>query len=227
MALYTTIHLHNVNLGKENKYAGWFDGIHREESSQLQGFKSTDHYEVAKPQIMGDATQARGYMSAYEFDLPMPELDVVALEPLITGARNLGMIHNDETEHLYSYHIYSDWKGRANWQTEQPLPSISIILGNNVLGRAAAYYKRYNEVHSVEVTNVAGHVAMKRDLLFTNTDFSGRALDTSPNGIALEPRSTTSSLARSVNYFSQINGDKFWPGGVARAGDLSGYIDKA
>ena len=65
------------------------------------------------------------------------------------------------------------------------------------------------------------------DLLFTITDFGGRALGKSPSGIAMEPRSTAGSLARTVHYFSKISGDKFWPGGIAYAGDLSVYPDKA
>jgi hypothetical protein len=254
MALYTTIHLHNINPGDESKYAEWFDGEHRDKVSQLRGFKSADRFEVTKPQIMGDAPQAWKYLSVYDFDLPTPELDVVALGPLIADARDAGMIRDDETERLYSYSMYSDWKGSVNWQTDQPLSGISVLLGNYVPGRAAEYHKWYDEVHSIEVANVPGHVAMKRgllspvqieprhycpgdqlvmcaqqtdDLQFTITDFVGRALGTSPSGIAMKPRSTAGSLARTVHYFSKISGDKFWPGGIAYAGDISVYPDKA
>ena len=87
MALYTTIHLHNINPGDESKYTEWFDGVHRDKVSQLRGFKSADRYEVTKAQIMGDAPQAWRYLSVYDFDLPTPELDVVALGPLIADAR--------------------------------------------------------------------------------------------------------------------------------------------
>ncbi len=129
----------------------------------------------------------------------------------------------------------------------EPFSGVSIILANYVPGRAAEYHKWYDEVHSVEVTNVPGHVAMKRgelsplqieprhycpgdqlilcaqqtdDLLFTIRDFSTRARGVSPSGVAMEPRSSSGSVARTVHYFNKISGDRFWPGGVAYAGDL-------
>ncbi len=54
MALYTTIHLHNVPAGREAEYAAWFDGAHREALPRLRGFRSADRYEVAAEQIMAD-----------------------------------------------------------------------------------------------------------------------------------------------------------------------------
>jgi hypothetical protein len=113
--------------------------------------------------------------------------------------------------------------------------------------------KWYDEVHSVEVTHVPGHVAMKRgelaaiqieprrycpgdqlvlcaqqtdDLAFTVKDFSARAQGKSPSGIAMQPRSTSGSFARTVHYFRKISGQVFWRGGVAYAGDLSVYPGK-
>jgi len=35
MALYTTIHLHNVPAGREAEYAVWFDGPHRDALARL------------------------------------------------------------------------------------------------------------------------------------------------------------------------------------------------
>ena len=112
----------------------------------------------------------------------------------------------------------------------------------------------YENVHSVEVANVPGHVAMKRgelaevqieprrycpgdqlvmtaqqsdDLPFTIGDFVARALGHSPSGIAMEPRSSAGSLARTVHYFRKISGTAFWPGGIAYGGDWSAYPDKS
>ena len=253
MTLCTTIHLHNVPAGREAEYAGWFDGAHRCALAHLRGFESADRYEVANEQIMPDIPQPWRFLSVYDFDLPAPEIDIPALGPLIAEARDAGTIADDETERLYTYRLYSDWKGSPNWQRAEPFSGVSIILANYVPGRAAEYHKWYDEVHSVEVTNVPGHVAMKRgelsplqieprrycpgdqlilcaqqtdDLLFTIRDFSMRARGVSPSGIAMEPRSSSGSVARTVHYFNKISGDRFWPGGVAYAGDLSVYQDK-
>ena len=254
MALYTTVHLHNVPAGREAEYATWFDGSHRADLARLRGFREAQRYEVAAHQIMPDIPQPWRFMSVYDFDLPDPKIDVPALGPLVAGARDTGMIAADETERLYTYRLYSDWKGSPNWQRDQPFAGVSIILGNYVAGRAAEYHKWYDEVHSVEVTNVPGHVAMKRgelseiqieprhycpgdqlilcanqtdDLLFTIKDFSARARGVSPSGIAMEPRSSSGSFARTVHYFNKVSGDRFWPGGIAYAGDLSAYPDKS
>ena len=105
-------------------------------------------------------------------------------------------------------------------------------------------------MHSVEVINVPGLVAMKRgelaplqieprrycpgdqlvmcaqqtdDLLFTIKDFSARAGGRSPSGIAMQPRSSSGSTARTVHYFRKVSGAKFWGAGIAYAGDLSVY----
>jgi len=254
MTLCTTIHLHNVCAGREAEYAGWFDGAHRSALAHLRGFESADRYEVANEQIMPDIPQPWRFLSVYDFDLPAPEIDIPAFGPLIATGRDAGMIAADETERLYTYRLYSDWKGSPNWQRAEPFSGVSIILANYVPGRAGEYHKWYDEVHSVEVTNVPGHVAMKRgelsalqieprrycpgdqlilcaqqtdDLLFTIRDFSARARGVSPSGIAMEPRSSSGSVARTVHYFIKISGNRFWPGGVAYAGDLSVYPDKA
>jgi hypothetical protein len=253
MALYTTVHLHNVPAGKEADYAAWFDGPHRADLARLRGFEAADRYRVAAQQIMPDIAQPWRFMSVYDFDLPAPEIDIPALGPLIADARDAGLIEDDETERLYTYRLYSDWKGSPNWQRDQPFSGVSIIFGNYVAGRGAEYQKWYDEVHSVEVTSVPGHVAMKRgelcptqieprhycpgdqlilcanqtdDLLFTIKDFSARARGVSPSGIAMEPRSTSGSFARTVHYFDKISGERFWPGGIAYAGDLSVYPDQ-
>ncbi len=253
MALYTTLHLHNVPAAREADYAAWFDGEHRTALARLRGFAAAERYEVAAQQIMPDIAQPWRFLSIYDFDLPSPEIDVPALGPLLAEARDVGWITDDETERLYTYRLYSDWKASPNWQPDEPYSGVSVILGNYVAGRFAEYQKWYDEVHSVEVTNVPGHVAMKRgelstvqieprhycpgdqlilcaqqsdDLLFTIKDFSARARGVSPSGIAMEPRSTSGSFARTVHYFNKISGNRFWPGGVAYGGDLSVYAGK-
>lgn len=253
MALYTTIHLHNASAGREAEYASWFDGQHQADLVRLRGFKTADRYEVTPEQIMPDIAQPWRYASIYDFDYPTPEIDIPALGPLIADARDAGLITDNETERLYTYRLYSDWKSSPNHQPEQPFSGVSIILGNYVAGRFAEYQKWYDELHSVEVTNVPGKVAMKRgelspiqieprhycpgdqlilcaqqtdDLMFTIKDFSARARGVSPSGIAFESRSTAGSFARTVHYFKKISGNRFWSNGIAYAGDLSAYPDK-
>jgi hypothetical protein len=253
MALYTTIHLHNVAAGREADYATWFDGPHRASLATLRGFEAADRYEVAREQIMADIPQPWRFLSVYDSDLPNPAIDLPALGPLIAEARDAGLIAADDTERLYSYRLYSDWKGSPNWQPSEPLSGVSIILANYVPGRRAEYQKWYDEVHSIEVTNVPGHVAMKRgelsalqieprsycpgdqlvlcaqqtdDLMFTIKDFSARAGGRSPSGIAMQPRSSSGSTARTVHYFKKVSGQRFWTGGIAYGGDLSVYPGK-
>ena len=252
MALYTIIHLYNVPAGKEDEYATWFDGDHQTELGRLRGFKQTERYEVAKEQIMPDILQPWRYLSVYDFDTSTPEIDLPALAPLLANVRDRGLIAADTAERLYSYKLFGDWKASPNWQQDQPLSGVSVILGNYVAGHYEEYQEWYENVHSVEVINVPGHVAMKRgelcdvqleprhycpgdqlvlcaqqtdDLMLTLRDFSARARGVSPSGIAMEPRSKTGSFARTVHYFNKISGDKFWPGGVAYAGDLSVYSE--
>ncbi len=252
MSLYTTVHLHNVPAGRESEYAAWYEGPHTQALARLRGFKGTERYQVSAVQIMPDIAQPWQFMSIYDFDLPAPEIDLPALGPLVADARDTGLILDNDTERLYSYRMYSDWNASPNHQPDQPFSGVSIILGNYVAGRGEEYHKWYDEVHSPEVTNVPGHVAMKRgqlsevqieprhycpgdqlilcanqtdDLLFTVRDFSARARGVSPSGIAMEPRSTAGSFARTVHYFDKISGDRFWPGGIAYAGDLSVYPD--
>ncbi len=252
MALYTTLHLHNVPPGREEAYAEWFDGQHHADLTNLRGYHASERYEVSEAQIMPDIPQPWRFLSVYDFDLPAPEIDLPALGPLLATARDAGMIADDGTERIYSYRMFSDWKGSPNWQRDQPFAGVSVILGNYVAGRYEEYQKWYEEVHSVEVTNVPGHVAMKRgelsdiqieprhycpgdqlvlcanqtdDLMFTIRDFSARARGVSPSGIAMEPRSSSGSFARTVHYFDKVSGQRFWPGGIAYAGDLSVYKD--
>jgi len=252
MSLYTTVHLHNVPAGREDEYAAWYAGPHAEALGRLRGFRGTERYRVSEAQIMPDIAQPWEFMSVYDFDLPAPEIDLPALGPLVAEARDAGLILDNDTERLYSYRMYSDWKASPNHQPDQPFAGVSIILGNYVAGRGEEYHTWYDDVHSGEVTNVPGHVAMKRgelsevqieprhycpgdqlilcanqtdDLMFTIRDFSARARGVSPSGIAMEPRSTAGSFARTVHYFDKISGDRFWPGGIAYAGDLSVYAD--
>jgi hypothetical protein len=252
MALYTTLHLHNVPAGREAEYATWFDGPHRKAVTGLRGFKAVERFEVAAEQIMADIPQPWRFMSVYDLDLPEPSIDIPALGPLIAAARDIGLTAADETERMYTYRLYSDWQGSPNWRQSQPLSGVSIILANYTVGRYAEYQKWYDEVHSIEVTNVPGHVAMKRgelsplqieprrycpgdqlvmcaqqtdDLMFTIKDFSARAGSRSPSGVAMTPRSSSGSTARTVHYFKKVSGDR-WPGGIAYAGDLAVYPGK-
>jgi hypothetical protein len=254
MALYTTLHLHNVPAGREAEYAAWFDGPHRASLTALRGLKAADRFEVTREQIMADIPQPWRFLSVYDFDLLNPVIDLPTLGPLIAAARVAGLIAEDETERVYSYRLYSDWKGSPNWRSSEPFSGVSIILANYVPGRKAEYHKWYDEVHSVEVTNVPGHVAMKRgelsplqieprhhcpgdqlvlcaqqtdDLQFTIKDFSARAGGRSPSGIAMQPRSSSGSTARTVHYFGKVSGQKFWTRGIAYAGDLSVYPGKS
>uniref|UniRef100_UPI0035CA1099 hypothetical protein n=1 Tax=uncultured Sphingomonas sp. TaxID=158754 RepID=UPI0035CA1099 len=253
MALYTTIHLHNVPGDRLDDYARWFDGSHRAKLASLRGFIGADRYEVTEAQIMPDAAQPWRFLSVYDFDLPDPAIDVPALGPLVAEARDTGLVAADDAERLYSYRLFGDWKGSPNWQRDKPLSGVSVILGNYVAGRHDEYQTWYETTHSVEVTNVPGHVAMKRgelspyqveprrycpgdqlvmtaqqtdDLVFTVTDFGARALGHSPSGIVMEPRSKSGSMARTVHYFRKISGTEFWPGGIAYGGDLSVYPGK-
>jgi hypothetical protein len=250
MAFHTTLHLHNVPAGREPDYAAWFDGPHRTSLAHLRGFSAADRYAVTPEQIMSMIPQPWRFLSVYDFDLPNAAIDVPALGPLIAAARDAGMVADDETERLYTYSMHSDWKPSPNFRPDQPFSGVSIILGNYVAGRKQEYNSWYDEVHSIEVTNVPGHVAMKRgelspvqieprhycpgdqlvlcaqqtdDLALTVKDFSDRAGGRSPSGIAMQPRSDAGSFARTVHYFRKISGERFWAGGVAYAGDISVY----
>ncbi len=251
MTHYTTIHLHNVTEGREADYALWFDGTHRADLALLGGFKRADRYEVTPEQIMPDIAQPWRFLSLYEFDFAAPEIELPALGPLLAGPRDKGWINDTgEVERVLSYAMYSDWVSSTNHQKDKPFSSLNLLLANFTPGREAEYQKWYDEVHGPEVTCVPGKVAMKRgklsslqieprrftyggeiilcahqtdDLMFTVRDFSARAGGRSPSGIAMEPRSTSGSFARTVHYFKKISGTEFWPGGIAYDGDLSVY----
>lgn len=250
MTLFTIVHLYNVPAEKTDDYSRWFEQDHPAELARLRGYRSCERYEVADIQIMPDILQPWRYMTLYDFDTATPEIDLPALAPLLANVRDQGLIAADTAERIYTYQLSGDWKASPNWQRDQPLSGVSIILGNYVAGHYDEYQEWYENTHSVEVINVPGHVAMKRgeladvqleprhycpgdqlvlcaqqtdDLLFTIKDFSARARGVSPSGIAMEPRSQAGSFARTVHYFNKISGDKFWPGGIAYAGDLSVY----
>ena len=251
MTLYTTIHLHNVVPGREGDYAAWFDGSHREAVLRLRGLRSADRFEVTPEQVMPDIPQPWRYLSVYEFDLPVPEIDLPALGPLLAEARDSGLTDDsDESERIYSYAMYSDWRFSPNYQADKPFSGVSVLLGNFTVGREAEYHKWYDDVHAPEVTRVPGKVAMKRgrlshlqieprrycpggelvfcaqqtgDLAFTVQDFIDRARGASPSGVVFQPRSKAGSLARTVHYFRKISGSEFWDAGIAYDGDLAAY----
>ncbi len=252
MALYTTVHFHNVPAAREADYAAWFDGPHREALGRSRGFRGAERYEVTPEQVMVDIAQPWRYCSVYDLVTEAPEIDVPALGPLLADARDAGLIETaGDSERLFTYRIYTDdWEGSANFQRDKPLSGVSVLIGNYVAGRYDEYMEWYRNVHCPEVTNVPGHVAMKRgmlaaaqveprrycpgdqliltaqqtdDLAFTIRDFGFRATGRSPSGIAMQPRSKAGSFARTVHYFRKISGTDFWPGGIAYAGDLSPY----
>lgn len=251
MALYVTIHMHNVPQGRERDYADWFDGPHRDRLDQLRAFRGADRYEVADTQIMADIVQPWRFTSVYDFETDAPALDIPSLGPLLADARDAGLITPDGSERLFTYELYSDWVGSPNWQRDKPLSGISLLIGNYTAGRYDEYMTWYDQVHCPEVTNVPGHVAMRRGQLadhqveprsycpgdqlvftacqtdqlnFTVRDFGFRAMGQSPSGIAFEQRSKAGSFARTVHYFTKLTGPQ-WPGGIAYAGDLSAYPD--
>ena len=250
MALYVTFHMHNVPAGRDAAYAEWFDGPHREALGRMRGFRGADRYEVTPEQIMADIAQPWRFCSAYDVETDDPAIDVPALGPLLAEARDQGLIAGDETERLFSYELYGDWEKSPNWQEGKPLSGISVLFGNYVAGRYDEYMDWYANVHSPEVSNVPGHVGMRRgrlspwqveprrycpgdqlvyvaqqtdDLAFTVRDFGYRAVGMSPSGIRMQPRSKSGSFARTVHYFRKVSGTEFWPGGIAYAGDLSVY----
>lgn len=254
MARYTTIHLYNVTAGRDEAYAQWFDGLHRGAVSRVAGFLSTDRYEITPEQVMPDIPQPWRFASIYDFEYTDLATQLPPLGQEIALARDAGLIATDDTERLYSYRLHGDWAGSANWRSDAPLSGISFILGNYTPGRYDDYIRWYEEVHGPEVANVPGHVAVRRgiiseiqlepqrhclgevlvmtaqqtdDLGFTIGDFIARAVGNSPSGIAMQPRSTAGSLARTVHYFRKISGHQFWPGGIAYAGDLAAYPGRA
>jgi hypothetical protein len=253
VALHTTIHLYNLTAGREDDHARWFEEPHREALADLRGFRSAERFEVTSEQIMADIPQPWSRMSVYDFDTDAPAVDLLALGPLLAEARDAGLVDDaNESERIHSYRLYSDWRTGANYQPEQPLSGMSIILANFVAGMEAEYHAWYDDVHMPEVTAVPGHVAMRRgrladtqveprrycpgsdivmcaqqtdDLNFTIRDFSARARGVSPSGIAMAPRSRAGSVARTVHYFRRL-GEPAWPGGIAYAGDWSAYPDR-
>lgn len=250
MSFYTTTHLHNVTAGREQAYADWFEGAHQADLARLRGFRSADRYELTPEQIMPDIAQPWRYLTVYELETDTPEIDLPALAPLLAGARDDGLIDDgNESERIYSYRMYYDWRSGPNHQRGKPFSSLFIIPANFVAGMEAEYHKWYDEVHIPEVTRVPGFVAMKRgrfadvqieprrfcpggelvmcahqtdDLLFSVKDFSARARGVSPSGDQMEPRSKAGSFARTVHFFRKISGER-WIDGIAYAGDLSLY----
>ncbi|GAM04328.1 hypothetical protein [Novosphingobium sp. MBES04] len=250
MARYVTLHLHNIAAGREADYAAWFEEEHRPRLTGLEGFLSADRFEIAPIQIMPDIDQPWRFLSFYEFDYQVPDRDIPKLGRLLEGPRCAGLIDDgNESERLYTYNMYSDWHVGPNWQQGKPLSGLFIIPANLVQGREEDYHRWYDEVHIPEVSRVPGFVGMKRgrlagtqcnprrycpggelvvcahqtdNLLFSVKDFSARARGVSPSGVAMEPRSTAGSFARTVHFFTKISGE-IWDGGIAYAGDFSAY----
>ena len=91
MALYTTIHLHNVPEDRLDDYAAWFDGPHREALARLRGLTYAERFEITEAQL-GEAYQPWRFMSVYDFDYATPEIDLPALGPLLADASDLAGI---------------------------------------------------------------------------------------------------------------------------------------
>ena len=255
MSLYTTIHLHNVPGAREADCTRWFDGPHRAAVGTLPGFMAMDRYEVAPEQIMRDIPQPWRYLSVFDFDYPDP----VRRHPAARSVDCRGTPRGPDCGRRDRAPVHVSSLRRLERQCQlatirTACPASSIILGNYIPGRKQEYLQWYEEVHSVEVSNVPGHVAMKRgelcpiqidpqhycpgdqlvmcaqqtdDLAFTVKDFSERARGVSPSGIAMAPRSSSGSTARTVHYFRKVSGNRFWSGGIAYAGDLSVYPGKS
>ncbi|HYD05964.1 MAG TPA: hypothetical protein VEC60_09565 [Reyranella sp.] len=251
MTGYTTIHLHNVPDGLEPDYAAWFDGKHRGDLERLRGFEAADRYEVAPEQIFPDIPQPWRFLSVYQFAFDRPEIDLPALGPLLAEARDAGLIDDStETERIHSYRMFKDWYWSANRQADKPHSGVFIIFANFVAGMEQEYHDWYDRVHIPEVSDVPGFIGMRRgrlsevqiepkrycpgsdlvmcqqqtdDLRFTIMDFSARARGVSPSGIAMEPRSASGSIARTVHFFKRISGKSQWTDGIAYTGDLSAY----
>ena len=67
--------------------------------------------------IAQHAAQSFRYPSSvYDFDYPDPVVGIPQLGPPIAEARRAGLIAEDETERLYTFRLYGDWKGSANWR---------------------------------------------------------------------------------------------------------------
>lgn len=254
MSLYTTLHLHNVSPEREAEFAQWFDGPHRNDLARLRGYLAAERFEVTAEQVMPDIPQPWRFLSVYEFDYPAPEIDLPALGPLLAAPRDAGLTDDaTESERIYSYAMYSEWRFSPNHRPEKPFSGVSVLLGNFTAGREAEYHKWYGEVHAPEVSRVPGKVAMKRgrlsslqieprrycpgselvfcaqqtdDLAFTVQDFIDRARGNSPSGVVFQPRSKAGSLARTVHYFRKTSGPDFWDGGIAYDGDISAYPGK-
>ena len=251
MAPYTTLHFHNVPAAREADYAAWFDGKHRDDLARLRGLVTADRFEVTPEQIMPDIPQPWRYLSIYDFDYASPEIELPALGPLLAEARDAGLIDDTtQTERIHSYRLYSDWRSGPNHHADKPFSSVFVIFANFVPGMEAEYHHWYDAVHMPEVSRVPGFAAMRRgrladqqieprrycpgsdivmcahqtdDLLFSVKDFSARARGVSPSGDAMEPRSKSGSIARTVHFFRKISGTEFWNGGIAYPGDLSNY----
>jgi hypothetical protein len=251
MALFTTIHLHNVSPGGEARFSAWFEGPHRKALERLRGFVRAERYECTAIQIMPDIPQPWRFLSIYDLDLPDPKIDLPALGPLLAEARDSGLIDDSaETERIHSYKMYYDWISGPNHQKSKPFSGVFIILANFVAGMEREYHEWYDEVHIPEVSRVPGNVAMRRgrlwsqqiepvrycpggelvmcaqqtdDLAFTIRDFAARALGQSVSGIAMAPRSKAGSFARTVHFFRKVSGKEFWNDGIAYAGDWSPY----
>ena len=253
MALYLTVHLHNITPGNEDVYAEWFEGWHREGLERLRGFRRADRFEIAETQVMPDIAQPWRYMTVYDFDVPDPAIDLPALAPLIAEARDTGLIDDSrKCERLYSYAMYCDWISGPAHRKDAPFSHTSIILANVTAGMEEEYHDWYDNVHIPEIINSPGHVAMRRgcyadvqieprrfcpggelvvcgqqtdDIGFAIRDFGARARGASPSGVAWAARSKAGSFARTVHYFRRISGTDRWPGGTAYAGDWSPYLD--
>ena len=84
------------------------------------------------------STQPWRFLSVYEFETDTPEIDLPALGPLLANARDAGLIDDaNESERIFSYAIYADWRSGPNHQKDKPLSGMFIIPANFVAGMEA------------------------------------------------------------------------------------------
>ena len=105
------------------------------------------------------------------------------------------------------------------------MPTISARIATEVFKAWDRYPTRIKYFGWLWLTDLSPQ--QTDDLSFTIKDFSARAGGRSPSGIAMQPRSSSGSTARTVHYFKKVSGKEFWHAGIAYAGDLSMYPGKS
>lgn len=230
---YVIMHLHNAGEGRDSELSGHFRDVHVPRALALRGIEGVQRFRITKEQLMPGCAQPWRYATKYDFRLASPEIDLPALAPLLADMRDAGLVAADGAERTYAYRMYHEWKYSSNLVAGRPLSHLMLLLANITAGCDAEYHKWYDEVHSVEVSEAAGFVGMRRgklsetqvppvnycpgselilgalqcdDLAFTVKDFSDRAFGRSPSGVAWSVRPNTASIARTVHMAESVDG---------------------